>query len=216
MASSQDQQSPERTALLLIGFQNDFFHPEGALHAAVEQSVRESQVLQRSLRAIEAANEAGVRVLSLPLLYSRDYSELQAPVGLLATIRDIGAFRRGSPGAEIVPEIQALGDRVQTLQGKTGFNGFNGTELDRYLREHEVDRVTIAGIVTSVCVDSTARASAELGYVTTILSDCTAGKSSTEQEFYCEHVFPMYAEVKTSEEWLASFSGRSDANSRAA
>ena len=193
-------------ALLLLGFQNDFFHPDGALYAAVEQSVVESNVLANAIEAVERAIDCGVPVFNLPLLYSPDYSELRNPVGLLAQIRDIGAFRRGSPGAQVVPEILAFDEKVTTLHGKTGFNAFFGTQLEETLIATGIERVGVAGIVTSVCVDSTARASAECGFRTTVLSDCTAGKTKVEQDFYCENVFPSYAEVLTAEEWIQDLS----------
>ena len=63
------------------------------------------------------------------------------------------------------------------------------------LQELGVEHVILCGVVTSVCIDSTGRAANELGYKVTVLSDCIAGRSATEQDFYCEDVFPLYAEV---------------------
>lgn len=196
------------TALLLVGFQNDYFHAEGALHGAVEASVRQSSVLENTLALLEQVEGTGISVLNLPLLYSRDYSELRDPVGLLATIRDVGAFRRGSHGAEVIDELKALGDRVETLHGKTGFNAFLGTQLHETLRERGIETVVVAGILTSICIDSTARASVEAGYRTVILSNCSAGKSAVEHEFYCNDIFPNYATVTESETWLGGASTR--------
>ena len=48
---------------------------------------------------------------------------------------------------------------------------------------------------SSVCIDSTARSAFELGYHVTILSDCTAGRTTFEQDYYCENIFPIYANV---------------------
>jgi nicotinamidase-related amidase len=44
-------------------------------------------------------------------------------------------------------------------------------------------------------VDSTARAAAELGFNVYIVSDCTAARTVVEQEFYCQQIFPIYAQV---------------------
>ena len=51
------------------------------------------------------------------------------------------------------------------------------------------------GVVSSVCIDSTARSAFERGYNVTILSDCTAGRTIFEQDYYCENIFPIYANV---------------------
>lgn len=53
----------------------------------------------------------------------------------------------------------------------------------------------MARAVSSVCIDSTGRSAYELGYRVTVLSDCTVGRTSFEQEFYCEKIFPLYGEV---------------------
>jgi nicotinamidase-related amidase len=56
-----------------------------------------------------------------------------------------------------------------------------------------------------VCVDSTARSAHERGYRVTILSDCTMGRTRCEHRLFCEGIFPLYAEVRTSDEvadWL--------------
>ena len=67
---------------------------------------------------------------------------------------------------------------------------------------NDIDHVVIAGAVTSVCIDSTGRYAQELGYKVSILSDCTAAKSVFEQSFYCDSIFPVYANVITSQELL--------------
>ena len=142
-------------------------------------------------------------MINLPILFSPDYHELNNPSGLLELIKQVGAFRRNSPGGEVSPEILAFGDRVMHLEGKTGFNAFLGTNLEETLQEHGIEHVILAGVVTSVCLDSTGRAASEKGLSVTIASDCTAGRSQTEQEFYCENIFPLYANVATMSELTA-------------
>ncbi len=54
--------------------------------------------------------------------------------------------------------------------------------------------------MTSICIDSTGRAAHERGYRVSVLKDCTAGRTDFEQDFYCDKVFPLYAQVIDSEE----------------
>ena len=192
------------SAILTIGFQNDYFAADGVLHGVVEQQVEELRVLENTLSLLSDPDWADAPCINLPILFSPDYSELANPTGLMATIKELGAFRRDRPGGETVPELLALGDRVETLRGKTGFNAFHGTQLDARLRELGVREVILTGVVTSVCLDSTGRAAAEEGFDVTILSDCSAGRSAAEHAFYCESIFPLYARVMTLAERRAS------------
>ena len=101
----------------------------------------------------------------------------------------------------------ASGDRILTVEGKRGLNAFASTELDETLKDRGIEHVVLSGAVTSICIDSTGRAAHERGYRVSVLSDCTASRTPYEQEFYCENIFPLYAEVLTSEEFLNRSSG---------
>ena len=194
--------SPETTALLLIGFQNDYLSSEGALNAVIEHNVKETGVMDNTLRLIEAVQHTKMQIINTPILFSPDYHELLEPKGLMATIKEIGAFQRGAWGGEVIPQIMAFGDRITHLQGKTWFSSFQGTDLQSFLTDRNIQNIVLAGVVTSLCIDSTARAAADLGYATSILSDCTGARTMDEQQFYCESIFPLYAETQTTDELL--------------
>ena len=57
---------------------------------------------------------------------------------------------------------------------KTEPNSFLGTTLRDELTDLGVDELVIAGMMTSMCVDSTTRAAAELGYDVTVVHDACA------------------------------------------
>jgi nicotinamidase-related amidase len=120
---------------------------------------------------------------------------LTAAVGILRTIKEVGAFSAGTTGAETVPELQRFGDRILEVPGKRGLNAFSNTNLHDLLSRHSISHVVFAGVVTSICIDSTARSAHDRGFRVTILSDCTCGRSMEEQDFYCQDIFPLYANV---------------------
>ena len=57
-------------------------------------------------------------------------------------------------------------------------------------------------MVTSLCIDSTGRAAYERGFLVTILSDCVSARTLDEQAFYCNSIFPLYADVLNNQEAL--------------
>lgn len=81
------------------------------------------------------------------------------------------------------------------VPGKRGLNAFSNTDLGDLLDRHGISRVVLAGVVTSICTDSTGRSAHDQGIQVTVLSDCTSGRTATEQDFYGEQIFPLYAEV---------------------
>ncbi|MFK7846635.1 MAG: cysteine hydrolase family protein [Rhodothermales bacterium] len=189
-------------ALLLIGYQNDYLSEGGALHSVIEENVRESGMLDRTLSLIDAIKESEIPIINTPIQFSSDYSELREPRGLMQTIKEVGAFQRGAWGGETIPQLLKYGDRITHMPGKTWFNSFQGTKLSEFLDKKNIKTLIVAGVVTSLCVDSTARAAADLGYEAIILSDCTGSRTMAEQDFYCSSIFTLYANTMTTNELL--------------
>ena len=96
---------PASTALLLIGFQRDYFDPDGILYGVVEEQLRSNDTLANTLRLIDACKDTEMTMVRTPLVFSEDYGELENPIGILKTIREVEAFKAGTRGAEtsIVP-----------------------------------------------------------------------------------------------------------------
>lgn len=191
-----------KTALVLIGFQKDYFSNDGILHDVIKSSA--DSVLTRTLEVMHALKPTPVPFIATPILFTPDYSELVDPVGILKTIRDAGAFKRDTPGSEPIDQFAAFGDRIEVVEGKRGLNAFHETCLKERLQQYAIKEVVLAGVVTSICIDSTARSAFEAGFQVTILSDCTCGRTDYEQTFYCNEIFPLYANVIDSQEFLNS------------
>lgn len=191
---------PSATALILIGYQKDYFEKQGALHKVIEASVDE--VLSNTINLVEHLAPTPVTIISTPIIFTPSYTELVDPIGILKVIREVGAFKQGTSGAETIGDLTRFGDRILEVPGKRGLNAFHATQLQQEMERRGITNVVLAGVVTSICIDSTARSAFELGYQVSVLSDCTAGRSAYEQEFYCNDVLPLYAKVLTSHELL--------------
>lgn len=187
-----------QTALVLVGYQNDYFAQDGILRGVVEEPGRVDEVLRSTLALIEALRGTPATIVSTPIVLTADYRAMADPVGILSTIKQSGAFQAGTPGAATIPELLALGDRIDYVEGKVGFNAFADTRLHDLLVSRGIRNVLVCGMVTSLCIDSTGRAAYERGYTVTIVSDCTSGRSHTEHDFYCRNIFPLYGRAADS------------------
>lgn len=196
---------PASTALILIGYQNDYFANEGTLADFIEDRERVQDVRSRTIPLVEKCIENGVLVISTPILFTENYEEVRNPIGILAAIRQRGAFRRGQPGSAVIEDFDRFGEQIMTVPGKRGLDAFSNTTLAETLAQRGIDHIAIAGVVTSLCIDSTGRAGFEAGLDVTILEDCTAGRTPQEQDFYCESIFPLYASVKGVDSFLEEF-----------
>jgi nicotinamidase-related amidase len=192
------------TALILVGYQNDYFGRQGVLHQVVEESFRVNNVVANTVDLIDNLPDS-VLIVSTPINFTPTYEELLEPVGILKNIKEAGALQTGTIGVEAIAELLPFRSRILEVPGKRGFNAFAHTNLHLMLQIRKITNVVIAGTITSICIDSTGRHAHELGYRVSILSDCTAARTVFEQEFYCENIFPVYAEVITHKQLLDSF-----------
>lgn len=198
--SDSEKINLSKTALLLIGFQNDYFSPDGILHEVLEDDVQNTIALNSTLSLLKLTGKDFGSIISTPIVFTDDYSELNNPVGVLATIKEARAFQKDSYGGATISQLDPYHDLIEEIPGKRGLNAFSNTNLEKNLREKHIDHIVLAGAVTSLCIDSTGRHAADLGLNVTILEDCTSGRSTFEQNFYCEHIFPLYARVRKSNE----------------
>ena len=189
---------PKATAIVLVGYQNDYFAANGILRGVVEEPNRVDRTLANTLALLHAVADTEMTIISTPIILTSDYRALAESEGILGTIKEAGAFRAGSPGADTIPELLAFGDRILYINGKQGFNAFSNTDLHATMKARNLNHLLLAGMITSLCIDSTGRAAYERGYKVTMLSDCISARTPSEQDFYCRSIFPLYADVMES------------------
>lgn len=188
----------DSTAVVLVGFQNDYFGDDGIVRTILDDPFPMDTVLANTLALLRALADTGVTLIATPIVLCPTASEIGMPDGIMKDLRALGAFAEGTVGADAVPEVAALGERIIIVPGKVGFNAFTATGLEDVLRERGIRDVVIAGVLTSLCIDSTGRAAYERGYRVTVLVDCAAGRTPVEHDFYCANIFPLYGRTALS------------------
>ncbi|MFF4102791.1 isochorismatase family protein [Streptomyces sp. NPDC001903] len=96
------------------------------------------------------------------------------------------------PGSGFADDLVEDGDIVVV---KRTIGAFYGTDLNEQLRKLGVDTVVIAGLVTTMGVESTARAAADHGYELEFVADAMSGLAADEHEFAVQRTFPRFGEI---------------------
>ena len=162
---------PRRMALLVYDMQV----------GVLSQIADGPEIIGRVGRIVDAARTGGFRVV-----YLRHYflPKEMAGVAALRTamlwqrlerVADVQQFLlRGSPGFELVPELQARPDEL--VLDKVTMSAFAGTPLDIVLRDCRIDSYAIVGVATEIGIEPTVRHSLDLGYFPVVVTDaCGAG-----------------------------------------
>ncbi|HEX6509624.1 MAG TPA: isochorismatase family protein [Chloroflexota bacterium] len=103
--------------------------------------------------------------------------------------------------AELVDELQPQPDDHRVTKVRWG--AFHGTSLDTYLRDRGVTQVVLAGISTSIGVETTARAAYEHGYNVVLATDAMTDTNAEAHQNSVERIFPRLGETATTAEILA-------------
>ncbi len=193
-----------KTALLLIGFQNDYFSTDGILHSVFEDPESVKEVVKNTCQLLSQLKQTDVLVVETPIQFTEDYQEIEEPIGILKIIKDHGAFKRDSFGAQTIAPITELGTDITSLPGKRGLNCFSNTNLKNLLNEKQIKNVVIAGAVTSLCIDTAGREALDLGFNVSILDDCILSRTQFEQQYYLQEIMPMYCNLINSQQFIDS------------
>jgi nicotinamidase-related amidase len=105
---------------------------------------------------------------------------------------------RAEDWAELRAELGAGPDDV--LVTKQTWGAFHGTPLDMELRRRGVTQIVLAGIATSIGVESTARAAHEHGYHVTVATDAVTDMDADAHRNTVERIFPRLGETGTTEQ----------------
>lgn len=85
---------------------------------------------------------------------------------------DATFFKPDTKGAEIHESVTPLASEI--VVQKNYPNGFRETDLLQHLRDLNVESLVIVGMMTQLCVDTTTRAAADLGFDCTLAHDACA------------------------------------------
>ena len=169
--------------------------------------------LQKGITAM-AAQAAGEGVNRSARL-ARSFREKKLPV-VLVNVAGAAAGRTEAPRrnfaafpadfAELVPELERQpGDHLVT---KHAFGAFINTDLDGYLRRQGATQIVLAGIATSIGVESTARSLYDAGYNVTFAVDAMADLAAENHRHSVEKVFPRLGETGSTEDVLRLLNAR--------
>ena len=172
---------PKRTAMLIIDLQYLDAHPDGWMGRLARDQGKPDQLQERFAfiqdilpnvqRLQQFCRATGVEVVHVRIAF-RTHTTRDGKRGLLNRLEPTPLNARDY---DILDEIAPLPDEI--IINKTSVSTFNSTNLDQVLRNMQIDRLWVTGIVTEGCVELTARDAADRGYYVTLVTDACASST---------------------------------------
>jgi nicotinamidase-related amidase len=153
-------------ALIVVDFQNDFT-PGGAL------GVRDGDAIAGRINELAASGGFDL-VVATRDWHPPDHGSFAEQGGIWPA-----HCVAGSEGAELHPALDGALVDVIVDKGQDrdadGYSGFEATELERVLRERDIDELVLTGIATDYCVKNTALDALRAGFAVTVDRDAVRG-----------------------------------------
>ena len=199
--------APNRTALVVIDMQNAFCAPGAAIEVPVARSV-----VPNINRLAAAVRSSGGLVVWVQMTIK---DEADWPVFLSALVdvgnsaRILAELRPGSEGHRLWPECEAK--PADLVVAKNRFSAFlpSACDLSATLKSRGIESVLIAGTLTNVCSESSARDAAMQDFETTLVSDGNAGRSDAEHLATLVTFIQSFGDVRSTDELIGLLRGHS-------
>jgi nicotinamidase-related amidase len=141
-------------ALLIIDIQNDYF-PGGAM-----ELVGSPAAAAQAGKLLQAFRQKARPVIHIQHISTRPGATFFLP---------------NTPGVQIHESVAPKAG--ETVFQKNYPNAFRETPLLEHLRKNQIAQLVIAGMMTQMCIDTTTRAAADLGFQCLLAHDACATKS---------------------------------------
>jgi ureidoacrylate peracid hydrolase len=191
---------PARTALVVVDMQNAFMMP-GVAHSLCEPALA---IVPNINRLAQAMRQAGGRIVWIQCAYQEEtledwsvYYEMSGPAG---RDRRIAALTVGSKGYELWAGLDVQPEDL--IVEKTKYSAFiqGSSDLEQVLRAQGLDTVLIAGTVTNVCCESTARDAMMRNFKTIMVTDANAAANDDEHNHALVGFYLVFGDIMSTDQ----------------
>ena len=192
-----------RTALLVMDFENDVVHEDGAFKDfGFAAMVKQNDVFSKTARLLDATRRSGVKVIYVSVKFRSGYPERPANGGLFGALVGASALVEGTWGAEIHQAVAPQeGEAVVT---KRGVSAFYGSDLAPILTTAGIGTLLLSGVATNFVVEGTAREATDRGYDVVIVGDCCASASQEVHDAALSTSLPFLTTISNLDEVTAA------------
>jgi len=172
-------------ALLVVDMQNGFCHPDGSFPRVGRGLEGAMEAVANAAVAVGQARQAGVPVVFTRHVYRPGRAdEGAALVRNSPELAGVAGLADGTWDAQVCAELGCGPDDL--VVDKVRFDAFQWTSLEPLLRGLGVTDLMICGVVTNICVETTARSAFMRDFPVTLLEDCCAAKTRRLHELSVE------------------------------
>ena len=184
----------EYAALMVVDMQKGFVEKGAAMEVPPGRSI-----IPNILKLITLC-----RANDIPVIYTRFVYSTKVP-NLIGELHDqhkppVGCCMLGDPSVDIVEELKSQENEL--VVDKHGYDAFHNTNLDYTLRSLNIKQLIFTGVMTDICVLSTATSALHHEYQVWVASDATATIWDNVQEVTIDLIRRAYGMINSTDELI--------------
>ena len=175
----------DKSAVIVIDFQNDFCHNDGTYGRAGYDPSMIQAAASKTMELLEGARRSKVPIIHVRTFHYpwTDSPSMRRRFTANWISKDLGLdrskhCREGSWGGE----FYLAPDPDECIVTKHRYSAFIETDLDLILRSIGAKTLVMTGCATNVCVESTARDGFMKDYFVVVAEDCAGAMTKEEHE----------------------------------
>ena len=194
-----DDLDPAKTALVVVDMQNGFMLHEVA-HSPCAMA---HEIVPNINRLAGAVRAAGGAVVWIQTAFTDEtltsWSTLYGMVGSKGTEKRRRSLSRDSKGYELFPELKV--EAADLIVEKKRYSAFiqGSSGLEAALRQRGLDTLLIAGTVTNVCCESTARDAMMLNFKTVMITDGNAANTDEDHNAALSNFYLTFGDIMSTD-----------------
>jgi nicotinamidase-related amidase len=196
------QVSPE-SALLMLHWQNSVADPKGVWGKSLYPQIMKNNSIENAQKVLKAARDRRMLTIFVNIGWRAGFPELPDNqfYPLLQGAKDENKGIIGSWDVEVIDPLKPMANELIVIN--YGSDSFEGTDLDKILRVHNVGNIFVSGQCIEHVVETTVKRAANMGYNATIIKDAMSGFTDSNYNAMLD-ILPLYCRIMTANEFAGS------------
>ena len=190
----------------MLHWQNSVAHPKAFGARACTRRSSKNNSIDNAQKVLRAARDRGMLTIFVNIGWRAGFPELPDNqfYPLLQGAKDENKGIIGSWDVEVIDALKPVASELIVIN--FGSDSFEGTDLDKLLRTHNIGHVYVSGQCIEHVVETTVKRAANMGYNATIIKDAMSGFTDSNYNAMLD-ILPLYCRVVTADEFVTSWTG---------
>jgi ureidoacrylate peracid hydrolase len=169
-----------QSLLLLVDLQHAFCDQDGSMAAQGRDIAALSAAAIECQRLAELAHAHNVPVIWTRMMLQADYSDGGTLLKIRPNLVKAGALKAGTPDVALSRIVSPADSDI--IIDKPRYSSLYATALEAHLRARGISRIVVAGVTTSMCVETTVRDLSQRDFDVVVAADACADFSTERHQ----------------------------------